>query len=136
MCMFLLPEKLRSMPLPSYPHIVCTLKHFGICCSNVFNMQLSVTTVSFNVFLKYLDSLLVSWLFFVLCWILFYSFFLVLIYRHSLHIKEICLLSVIYVLNSSQICQWPFVFIYGVVSHAENCYFHVIWPGFFFFYGF
>lgn len=55
------------------------------------------------------------------------SLFLLLIYRHSLQIKEICLLSVIYVPNSSQLCHWPFVFVYGVVSHAENCYFHVIW---------
>lgn len=55
----------------------------------------------------------------------FIGFFLVLIYRHSLQIKEICLLSVIYVPNSSRICHWTFVFVYGV-CHAENCYVHVI----------
>lgn len=87
------------------------------CFSTVFNCSSLTTTVSLSAFLLLADC--------PLCFV--GSLFLLLIYRHSLQIKEIRLLSVIYVPNSCQLHHWPFVFVDGVVSHAENCYFHVIW---------
>lgn len=127
MCMFLLPWETSKSASFLIPTQCLYMKTFS--CS-AFLTCLNTALLRPQCLLMHFWSV---WILFLLadcplyCVGSLFFFFLLLTYRHSLQIKEICLLSVIYVPNSSQLCHWPFVFVYSVVSHAENCYFHVIW---------